>query len=59
MQTKVTQPQANQKAYTKPRITRVKLDNEISMVMESMQPGDPNGSITPGERNDPYKIDLA
>jgi secreted Zn-dependent insulinase-like peptidase len=32
------------RTYSKPQIERIKLDNEISMVMMS-PPGDPDGSI--------------
>jgi secreted Zn-dependent insulinase-like peptidase len=44
------------RTYSKPQIERIKLDNEISMVMMS-PPGDPNGSIQPEHFSiNPFKI---
>lgn len=36
---------ANKKTYTKPKIEKIKIDKNISMVMMSMPPTDPTGSI--------------
>jgi len=33
------------KIYTKPEVKKVKIDNEISMVMMSSPPGDPESSF--------------
>lgn len=33
------------KKYIKPKIDKIKIDKNISMVMMSMPPGDPAGSI--------------
>ena len=33
------------KIYTKPEVKKVKIDNEISMVMMSSPPGDPESSL--------------
>ena len=45
--------------YKKPRITRVKLDNEISLVMMSDAPGNPFGyqdkGVGSGSNRDPFK----
>ena len=45
------------RAYSKPQIERIKLDNEISMVMMS-PPGDPpSGSINPDHFSiNPFKL---
>ena len=45
--------------YKKPRITRVKLDNEISLVMVSEPKGNPpwGSNETPGSNRDPFKPD--
>lgn len=43
--------------YAKPRLERVQLDNEISMVMLSTPPGDPTGSFNPLHLTDnPFKL---
>ena len=47
----------NKRAYFSPRIERVKLDNEISLVLESAQPDtEPTFSKIPEYfNNDPFK----
>ena len=44
--------------YSSPRIERIQLDNEISLVLVSGDPGDPNASIMTPEyfNNNPLKI---
>jgi len=51
----------NRRKYQKPDIEIIKLDNEISMVMQSLiPPPDPTGKITPeNHNNNPYKIEKA
>lgn len=42
--------------YKTPKIEMVSLDNEISLVLISGDPGDPGASLTPEYfRNDPFK----
>ena len=43
------------KQYSKPAIKRVKIDNQISMVMMS-PPGDPESSIGQPSMPNPFKI---
>lgn len=46
------------KAYFPPQVERIKLDNEISLALESA-PGDPETSIQPEYfNNDPFKANL-
>lgn len=49
------------KPYNAPRIERIKLDNEISLVLESNQPsGEPNWTKAPDYfNNDPFKDHIA
>ena len=50
---------ANKRVYTKPLVERVKLDNEISMVMMS-PPVDPIGYVQPEKfDNNPFKFNNA
>lgn len=45
------------RSYAKPQIERVKLDNEISMVMMSAPPADPDGSLQPDNFSiNPFKM---
>jgi len=46
--------------YCPPQIERIRLDNEISLVLESANPeGDPNWSKAPENfNNDPFKTNL-
>ena len=48
----------NKKQYKRPRISRVRLDNEISLVMQST-PGNPIGyqdkDVGSGSNRDPFK----
>ena len=45
------------RSYTKPKIECVKLDNEISMVMMSAPPADPDGSLQPDNFSiNPFKM---
>lgn len=37
--------ESKKRSYTKPKIDKIKIDKNISMVMMSMPPGDPAGSI--------------
>ncbi|MEI8271760.1 MAG: hypothetical protein WCG08_03995 [Paludibacter sp.] len=42
--------------YKTPKIEMVSLDNEISLVLVSCDPGDPGASLTPEYfKNDPFK----
>ena len=52
----------NKTTYNSPKIERVILDNEISLVLESNPPYGPNESslMTPDYfNNDPFKTDLS
>jgi len=48
------------KPYNSPRIERIRLDNEISLALESTQPsGEPNWSKAPEYfNNDPFKTNV-
>lgn len=47
----------SKRAYTKPDFTRIDLDHEISMVMLSDPPSDPDGSIQPNHFSmNPFKL---
>jgi len=47
----------NKRNYTIPQITRIKLDKEISLVMQSDAPGDPGGSLQPDHFSiNPFKL---
>jgi len=42
--------------YSAPQIERIKLDNEISLALESIPPFDPEASLAPEYfNNDPFK----
>jgi hypothetical protein len=48
----------NKRLYKKPRISRVKLDNEISLVMQSVVPMENpqwGSREAPGNSRDPFK----
>ena len=47
----------NKRLYKKPRISRVKLDNEISLVMQSTPPKNPGwgSNEVSGSNRDPFK----
>jgi len=49
----------NRRKYQKPDIEIIKLDNEISMVMQSLvPPPDPGmGNVQENNNNNPYKIE--
>ena len=52
----------NKRVYTAPEIEHVKLDNEISLILESNPPEGPNhGSLMKPEHfnNDPFKSTMA
>lgn len=51
---------SEKKSYSFPEIVKVELDNEISLVLVSGNPGDPYGSniSTQISSNDPYKSNL-
>ncbi|MFZ4414796.1 MAG: hypothetical protein ACOYOV_17050 [Bacteroidales bacterium] len=46
--------------YISPRIERINLDNEISLVLVSIDPDDPNASLKTPEyfNNDPFKANI-
>ena len=46
--------------YSSPQIERIKLDNEISLVLISDDPGDPNASLITPEyfNNNPFKANV-
>ena len=49
------------RTYITPQIERVKLDNEISLILVSgtEDPGDPQSSIAPEYFNNPFKTNLS
>jgi len=50
---------SERQTYSSPQIERIKLDNEISLVLSSLEaPGDPgDASLTPDYfNNDPFKL---
>lgn len=54
---KNTKQNNNKRAYQKPMIEKVLLDHEISMVMLSDPPSDPDGSIQPDHFSmNPFKL---
>ena len=47
----------SKRVYQKPMIDQIALDNEISMVMLSIPPADPDGSIQPDRFSmNPFKL---
>jgi hypothetical protein len=47
------------RTYIKPEVIRIELDNNISMVMQSSPPGDPNGMIQPEHFSiNPFKLPI-
>jgi len=51
MNTKITK-----RIYKTPKIEMVSLDNEISLILVSGNPGDPGAALTPEYfKNDPFK----
>ena len=47
--------------YSSPKVERIKLDNEISLILESTPPGGPGESLTSAPEyfnNDPFKANL-
>ena len=52
---------AEKKIYSSPRIEQIELDNEISLILVSSDPGDPNASLLKPEyfNNDPFKSNLS
>ena len=49
------------KAYRKPQIERIKLDNEISLALESSPPTGPGESLSKAPEyfnNDPFKTNI-
>lgn len=48
---------SEKKSYSLPGIVKIELDNEISLVLVSGNPGDPFGSNTPTQTSsdNPYK----
>jgi len=51
----------NQRAYSQPIIEQVKLDTEISLILESSPPGGPNEPIVVAPEhfnNDPFKTNI-
>jgi len=49
------------RAYCSPQIEHIKLDNEISLVLSSLDaPGDPESSLAPEYfNNDPFKTNIS
>jgi hypothetical protein len=58
MKSKEISPAAPKRPYNKPRIEHVRLDNEISMVMATDPPPDPDSALQPQYSNDPFKISM-
>ncbi|NTW32315.1 MAG: hypothetical protein HGB12_06785 [Bacteroidetes bacterium] len=57
MKTTIKLQNTEKRTYSKPQIERVKIDNEISMVMMSPPPLDPGGSIDPVHFSfNPFKL---
>jgi hypothetical protein len=47
------------RTYNSPKIDRIRLDNEISLALESAPPSDEGQNITPEYfNNDPFKSNL-
>jgi hypothetical protein len=56
---KIQKPKNPLKRYVKPQVERIILDNEISMVMQSPPPGDPDGMIQPEHFSiNPFKLPI-
>ncbi|MDD3321857.1 MAG: hypothetical protein PHS59_10480 [Paludibacter sp.] len=54
--------QNNRKTYSKPQIGFIKLDNEISLTLDSIPPygpGEVQNKLTPDYFNNPFKTDIA
>jgi len=51
---------SERQTYSSPQIERIKLDNEISLVLSSLDaPGDPESLVTPEYfNNDPFKTNI-
>jgi hypothetical protein len=51
---------SKKRIYNSPRIERIQLDNEISLVLVSGDPGDPNASLKIPEyfNHDPFKNNM-
>ena len=45
--------------YNSPEVTRIPLDNEISLILESPPPDPWADSLQENHKNDPFKTDLA
>ena len=57
MKTSIKTIRNGKRTYVKPRIERIVLDNEISMVMQSDAPPDPGGSLQPEHFSiNPFKL---
>ena len=55
MMEKINTPKTK-RPYVKPEVEAIKMDHEISMVMMSAPPGDPEGRLfTPGKLLNPLK----
>jgi hypothetical protein len=52
---------AEKKIYISPRVERIELDNEISLILVSGDPGDPNASLIKPDYfyDDPFKTNLS
>jgi len=51
---------SEKRVYYSPQIEQIKLDNEISLALSSLDaPGDPEASLTPEYfNNDPFKTNI-
>jgi len=49
------------RAYHSPTMEHIKLDNEISLILQSAEDpdGDPWAEVQNGQNNDPFKTNLA
>ena len=57
---KTKEQKTEKRTYNPPQIDRIKLDNEISLVLSSRDaPGDPVSSVAPEYfNNDPFKTNV-
>ena len=49
----------NKKKYVSPTIEQVRLDNEISLILQSEPFGDPEGWSSLNQSNDPFKTAIS
>ena len=56
----INNKKVQKRTYSNPQIERIKLDNEISLILESSDaPGDPEASLTNEYfNNDPFKSNI-